>query len=183
MAGNKIQIQTNKILYQSSLGTPVYSDLNITGDSYTDDDGKVQTFTDINIPSAVFKTSRKKNILTTSINGNYSEIVEYMGAKNREIDVEILISGPSLLYPTADVANILTMLNSNQVLTVNSWFLNMLGVRNIVILDEDEPQIQGSLNNQHISFKCMAVKPLVLTFGVTGNSAGNTNNPNASLLA
>ena len=173
MASNN-QIQTNRELYKSPLGTSVYSDLNITGDSYTDEDGQ-HSFTDIKIPSAIMKVSRDKNIVHTTIKGSNSEIVEYMGSKNYEIDIDILINGQNLLYPESDVTNILTMLGSNQVLSVNSWFLNMFGITNIVILSEGEPQVEGDLNNQRISFKALAVRPLIIQFGV-GNSAGSTNN-------
>jgi len=171
---NKIQIQTNRELYKSKIGTSVYSDFNVTGDTYTDEDGE-HSFTDIKIPSAIMKPSREANIVRTTINGLNSEIVEYMGKKNFEVDIEIIINGENLLYPAAEVTNILTMLGSNQVLSVNSWFLNMLGITNIVILNETEPQVEGDLNNQRISFKALAVRPLIVQFGV-GNSAGSSNN-------
>jgi hypothetical protein len=178
---DKINIQTNKVLYTSPLGTPVYSDLDITGDSFTDETGP-HSFSDIKIPGALMKVRRTKNIIFTEINGLNSEVLEYMGAKNYEIEIEFVINGTSLLYPTADVTNILNMLSSNQVLTVNSWYLNQFGITNIVILDEDEPQERGNLNNQKISYKAMAVRPLVLTFGV-GNSARSPNNAAANATA
>ena len=173
--GNKIEIQTNKVLYQSKLGTPVYSDLDITGDTYTDEEGN-HSFSDIKIATAIFKVSREKNVVRTSINGLNSEIPEYMGSKNYEIDIDILLTGSNLLYPETDVVNILTMLGSNQVLTVNSWYLNMFCITNIVILSEGEPQVEGDLNNQRISFKAMAVRPLVIQFGVAAGSTNNNSN-------
>lgn len=172
----KITIQTNRELYKSTLGTSVYSDLNITGDSYTDENGS-HSFTDINQPEAIFKVSRKKKIIWTSINGLNSDIPEYMGAENYRIEVEMEINGDNLLYPTQIVQNIITMLGSNQVLTVNSWYLNMFGITNIVIDDEEEPQVRGNLNNQKISFTAMAVIPVILLFQKPQpNSAGSSNN-------
>lgn len=176
----KFTTNINRELYKSSIGTPVYSDLNITGDSYTDEEGD-HAFTDIKIPSAIFKPSRDKNVVRTSINGLNSEIVEYIGAKNWELDIDIIISSSDFSYPEEDVVNILTMLGSNQVLSVNSWFLNMLGITNIVILNESVPQIEGNLNNQRISFKALAVRPLVVQFGV-GNSTGSTNTGSQNIV-
>lgn len=167
---------TNTVFYKSSLGTPVYTDLYISGASYTDENG-TYSFTTIREPSALMKVSRKKNIIWTKINGLNSEIPEYIGAENFEIDVELKINGSNLLYPQAKVQNILTMLNSNQVLSIHSWYLNQFPnpITTVVICDEDEPQVMGDLNNQVIKFKMKAVKPLILASGGSvGNSAGNT---------
>lgn len=171
--GTQIEIETNNVLYKSPINTPVYSDLSIKGDSYvlggvvnSNGDligGTRYYFLDINVPSAVFKVSREHRIVWTDINGLNGEIPEYIGTKNWEIECSMIFTGSNLLYPL-EIQNILTMLNSNQMLTVNSWYLNQFGIYNIIIEHEDEPQVEGDLFNQRISFKAKSVAPITLMF-------------------
>ena len=156
----------NKIYYQSKVGTPVYSDLNITGDTYTLN-GQTYTFTAIKIPEAVFEVSEQENnIVITKINGLGTNIVEFIGTDNWEVDVSIKLTNTNLLYPLADVKNLLLMLNCNKVLIVNSWYLNMLGISSCVIMRKKFLQKSGELNNQVIQFRLMSVVPLVQTQAV-----------------
>ena len=156
-------VEQNQVLYKSPIGTPVFSDLDITGDSYTIN-GQTFTFNSVRIPSAIFKVEREHRVVRTEVNGEDGEILEYIGTKNWEIDCDIKLStGKSLLYPAEEVQNLITLLGSNQVLAVNSWYLNQFKITNIVILHEYEPQVEGALDNQHISFRALSVKPLIIT--------------------
>lgn len=161
---NAPAVVQNQVLYKSPLGTPVYADLDITGDSYTIN-GQMFTFPNIKIPTAVFKVDREHIVIRTQVNGEQGEILEYIGTKNWEIDCDLILSSDAnLLYPVQDVQNLITMLGSNQVLSINSWYLNQFGITNIVILHEGEPQVEGDLNNQRISFKALSVTPFALSY-------------------
>jgi hypothetical protein len=158
----------------SPIGTPVFNDLEIIGDSYTKN-GVNYTFPTLRIPEAIITTAeRENNLVVTEITGSPSPVVEYIGSKARIIDITMKITTPSG-YPMAEVQNITTMLRSNQVLHITSWYINqILGVYDIVIVSENPPQKEGELNIQTITFKCMEVVPLAL-YGNTGNILGNPN--------
>lgn len=155
---------TSPILYVSDIGTPVFSDLSVQGDTYYDDMGRAVTFPDIDEMSALFVVTQKKIIKRTAINNRPGRIKEYINRDDFEISCAMVIRGTNLNYPDTLVANIIRMLNSDQSLRVNSWYLNNLGIFDIVIDGYSMPQTTGNIGQQIISFTAWSDTPLILQF-------------------
>jgi hypothetical protein len=155
---------TNPVLYRSAINTPVYSDLSINGGSYNLN-GINYSFDDINEPSAVFRVSHKKIIVKNYVNTRPGSIKEFITPDDFVIECGILLNGSNLLYPDA-VSNFIVMLESNQSIEINSWFLQQFGITDIVIEEYDMPQAKGNLNNQGIFIKMLSDSPLILNFNV-----------------
>ena len=161
-------------LYKSPLNTPVYSDLNITGASYTNSAGQTIAFQDIKLASALIHIQQKKNIVFTSVSGSDSDIVEYIGSQNFDVTVVLNITetddnAPSGTYPGITVTNLIAACQSNRVLKVNSWYMNQFGITDVVITDYDFPQTEGELFMQGITINMKSV----LAFELQANLPNN----------
>lgn len=148
-----------KELYKSPIGTPVYSDLNIEAGSYRVD---VQTvnYNAINLPDALFEVSKKKRVVVTSINGANGDVFEYTGEDSAEISCTVKIYGSNLNYPMNDIDNFYLMLESNQPVKINSWYLNQLEIYYAMITDYEIPQQAGSISDQQIKFNMKQIDTL-----------------------
>ncbi len=145
-------------LYSSPLGTPVYSDLSIAAGSYTVD-GKTVQYNSINLPDAIFSVSKKKRIKTTPVSGATSDVVEYDGSESAEISCTVRIYGSNLKYPLNDMDNFYLMLQCNQPVQVNSWYLNQFGINYAIIMEYSLAQKEGSISDQVIKFTMKEVDP------------------------
>lgn len=160
------------ILGHSVFGFPIYSNLTIKGDSYKDNAGNViGKFSDIRIDAVIMEISRENNLVMTDIQGRNNTVIEYISAKSWKINVtgKILKNSPEQLrtygngeYPLDDVTNFISALDSNKSLQVTSWFLNMAGIYNMVIIDKNIPQEEGSQEYQKFEFKAIADSPVIL---------------------
>ncbi len=143
----------------SVFGTPVYSDLNITGASYSDNNGKtIASFKDISIIACIFEIDRDTTIIETNIQGRDNDVNEYISARSWKISCKgrVLPYGNTNIYPRTDVDNLMRALNSNISLQVNSWFLNMAGIYNILVKKRNFPQEEGSQGYQKFEFEAKA---------------------------
>jgi hypothetical protein len=138
-------------LYKSTLGTSVFSDLSIDAGSYSAD-GKTINYNAIKLPDALFEVTKKKRVVVTSINGANGDVFEYTGEESAQIACTVKIYGSNLNYPLNDVDNFYLMLESNQPIKINSWFLNQIEIYYAMITDYEMPQKAGSISDQQIKF-------------------------------
>jgi hypothetical protein len=143
---------------KSVFGMPVYSNLSIRAGSYNDNHGEpIAQYDDIRVDSAIFEISRDNNLVVTDIQGRDNSIIEYISGKSYNINCKgrILSLTPNG-YPTLDTVQLITALNSNKSLRVDSWFLNMFGIYNIVIKRKSFPQEEGGMEYQKFEFDAIA---------------------------
>jgi hypothetical protein len=138
-------------LYKSPIGTPVYSDLNIAAGSYMVN-GNTVNYNSIQKPDALFVVRKRKRIIATSINGANGDIIEYTGEDSAEISCTVKFYGSNLSYPLNDMDNFYLMLESNQPIQINSWYLNQLQIHYAMITDYEIPQQTGNIGDQQIKF-------------------------------
>jgi len=69
------------------------------------------------------------------------------------------VYGSNLIYPVYDVNNIYLMLESNQPLQINSWYLNQFDIYYAVVTDYEIPQQTGNISDQQIKFNMRHVDP------------------------
>lgn len=155
-------IQSNN---PASLGFAIYSDLSIEGGTYRDNQGKViGTYPDIQLPAVLFEVTRENNLILTDIQGRDNSVIEYISAKSWKINCRgrVMSGRVRNTYPRTAVDNLKTALNSNVPLKVNSWYLNMFGIYNIVIENRQFHQEEGSMEYQLFEFNAIADNPIVL---------------------
>lgn len=145
-------------LYNSPLGTPVYSDLSVAAGSYIVN-GAIINYNAINLPDALFTVRKRKRVVVTGINSGTSDVLEYTGSESAQISCTVRIYGSNLNYPLNDIDNFYLMLESNQPIQVNSWYLNQLEIYYAVITDYEFPQQTGNISNQQIRFNMLHVDP------------------------
>jgi hypothetical protein len=145
-------------LYQSPVGTPVYSDLEISAGSYLVDLATVN-YQAIKLPDTLFTVKKKKRIKSTGINGAASDVLEYNGSESAEINCTVRIYGTNLSYPKVDLNNFYLMLQSNQPVKINSWYLNQLEIFYGIITDYSIPQQTGNISDQKVTFNMRHIDP------------------------
>lgn len=154
------------------LGNLVLSNLDISGDSYFDDSGKKISFPDLNFDAVLFEVRNVNNIVRTPIQGRRGTVKQYIGGGDWEIFVRGVISGNNGKYPdkgngaggddTNTVDALVTALNSNIELNVNSWFLTLFGIYKIVILDKNFYQEEGTYSSQKFTFQALSDEDYVV---------------------
>ena len=147
---------TMPVLYNSPLGTPVYSDLSIGAGSYLLD-GNAVNYNAIQIPNALFVVKKRKRIIVTSIDGATGDILEYTGEGSAEISCTVKFYGSNLNYPLNDMDNFYLMLESNQPLEINSWYLNQFNIQYAVVTDYEVPQQTGNISDQEVKFNMLEI--------------------------
>lgn len=156
-------VQRDSPLYKGELGTDVYSNLDISGGNYTDNKGVQTTFQGITLDTVLFNVSQSKNILKTNIQGSDGGTVkEYIGQGDYNIDIALIITGANGLHPFDTVAQLKRILDAPVALKVNSFYLNNLGIYNIVIESYSLPQEAGGWSQQNVSIQAVSDLPVVL---------------------
>lgn len=159
---------------------PVFSNLTILGDYYYDNTlGKANKFDTIILDAVIMEVSGENNIITTDIQGRQGTVLEYVGSKAQVIRVTgtILTRQPGI-YPRDAVDNLVNALESNKSLDVQSWWLEMFGIKNIIIKDYSLKQEEGSQEYQRFEFSAWSDLPVELK-----RSKNNLYNVSSSLIA
>lgn len=148
----------------SVFGMPVFSNLSIRAGSYKNNQGvTIGTYDAINLEVAIFEINRENNLVLTDIQGRDNSVIEYISKKSWRINCKARILSKTIgAYPRTDVNNLLIALDSNKSLQVDSWFLNMAGIYNIVIQKKNFGQDEGGIEYQKFEFDAIADFPVVL---------------------
>lgn len=153
--------QADAALYLSSLGTPVYSDLDISGGTYTDGDTQ-RTYPALRFATVLFFVNMSKSIVVTNIQGRNGSVKEYISDDDYQITIQGTIVGSQNTYPKESVDALKRVLDAPVALKVNSWYLNQLGIHSVVVKDYSLPQVAGRNNQQEFSISCLSDTPVIL---------------------
>jgi hypothetical protein len=140
----------------SSLGTPVFSNLQFLADEYTDNYGKVTSFQTITFDAVIMTVNQQKNIVTTQIQGRDGTVKEEIGMGDYTITINGIITGKNGHYPIDEVREFKKMLNANKALSVVSVYLQNLDVTNVVIKDYEFAQETGGYSYQRFSINALS---------------------------
>lgn len=146
-------------LYKSSLGTPVLTNLQFTGQTWVDQYGKTQTFKTLLFDAVLLTVNQSKNIITTDIQGRNGTVKEYIGDGDYTITINGIITGPNGHYPKDEVKDLKRMLNANIAISVVSWYLQNLDVSSIVVKDYEIAQEAGGYSFQNFSINALSDTP------------------------
>lgn len=143
----------------SKLGTPVLSNLEIKGITYTKE-GVKYTLKTIVLETILMIVSQTKNIITTSIQGKNGTVKEYIADGDYVINIKGILTAPNGVYPLNDVAQLKLALDAQISLEITSWYLQNLGVNFLTITDYTIPQEMGKYSNQSFEINALSDKPV-----------------------
>ena len=149
----------------SALGTPIFSDLTLKKiDPYTDFTGKLITpvDTDINLETVIIMIDQPIRVVKTEIQGRDGTVKEYIGKDDAKITVNGIIVGNNGVYPYDNVAALKRWLDAPVSKSITAWWLENLGISQIVIESYSVPQTEGGISYQLFSFQAISDNPVEL---------------------
>ena len=149
-------------LYNSVLGTPVYTNLEFQAGSWQDNQGNTHTWDALTLDTVLITVEKIKNIISTSIQGRDGTIKEYIGDGDYVITVNGMITGGNTIRPVQDIATFNNIVNAKAPIAVNSNMLTPMGVYNIVITRCTYPSKEGSYSYQLFSLSALSDFPIEL---------------------
>lgn len=156
---------------KSLLNTPVFSSLEIEGGRYQDYDGKILRYPSVSIDTCIFTVSQQKNIVTTEIAGGNGTIKEYIGLGDFQINIKGLIVGRNGQYPKdtsvvgkgrSGTGELLAALNARTELGINSDFLQLFNIYQVVVSYYSFPQTEGGQSIQAFEINALSDTPTQL---------------------
>jgi len=149
-------------LYKGQLGNDVYSNFEVQGGSYTDDQGNTVSFDGITIDTVLMSVTGGNNVVKTDIQGAPGTTKEYIAKKDFTINISMIIAGDNGIYPRDVVDQLLRILSAPVPINVNSWYLTMFGIYQIVIEDFTFAQIAGGQSQQNVEIQAVSDIPVIL---------------------
>lgn len=175
-------LATDPELYKSMLGTPVLTEVAISGGRYTRWTGRQQqqlTFPTIRIPAAVVEVSRAKRIVTTQVAGRDGTFKEYIGADDYQVVIRTVLASDSYQYPRDQVDALKQVENANVALNVSGRALEIHGISRLVIQEARWPSPGNLVNVQPVELICLSDEPLELDI-TTASSLVQQSTPNVT---
>lgn len=144
------------------LGAPVFSDLNISAGSYVNNDGNTINYNQIKIDTVLFDVRQSKNLVFTPIQGKNSMVKEYISDQDYQINIIGVLAAPNGQFPFQDMADLIKVLQAPVPLIINSWYLQLFGIYNIVVTDYDMNMRAGYYSQQAFSITAVSDQPVEL---------------------
>lgn len=155
-------INADRALYMSELGTPVIADVTFQGGTYTDNNGAAQTFNDIRLECVLMNVSQAKRIVKTEIDGSDGTVKEYIGLDDYQVVINGILTAPNGQHPTQKIADLSDMLKAPIGLSVVSRYLQNLGIFQLVVESWAMDQEPGGYSKQGFTINAISDKPVEL---------------------
>ncbi|CAB4126192.1 hypothetical protein UFOVP153_56 [uncultured Caudovirales phage] len=165
----------------SSLGTPIYSDLLLKGCSYTDNlTGNLIVLPNDRVSKNGAAAGDYKNgyyqeletvlitieqpirIVKTEIQGRDGTVKEYIGKDDAKLTINGIITGTNGVYPTGEVTRLKKWLDAPISKELTAWWLNQLGISQIVVESYNLPQMEGGISYQMFTINAISDMPIEL---------------------
>lgn len=167
----------------SSLGTPIYTDLTLLGCKYTDNiTGNEITLPNdrfrsntasvtntpqrggfyMNIETVLMTIEQPIRVIKTEIQGRNGTVKEYIGADDSRITINGMITGKNGVYPRDEVNRLKAWLDAPLSKGIVAWWLDNLGISDIVVESYNIPQTQGGYSYQFFTINAVSDIPVEL---------------------
>jgi len=149
----------------SSLGTPIYTDLTLVGGfSYTDNisEKTVTIENDVRIETVLITVTQPVRVIKTEIQGRDGTVKEYIGRDDAHITINGVITGSNGVYPREQVKALKEWLDAPVSKSIVTWWLDNLGISEIVVENYTIPQVQGGYSYQMFSIDAISDIPVQL---------------------
>ncbi|MGN7818779.1 DUF6046 domain-containing protein [Chitinophaga sp. 22536] len=152
----------DKALYQSTLGTPVLTDLTLEGVTYTGSNGQTVTVPSVKLVTVLMAVSLPKNIVSTAIQGRDGTVKEYIGKGDYQITINGILTGQNGHYPVDEVIALKRLIDAPVPIRVTSSYLQHLDIYNIVVADFNTAQEPGGYSQQIFTINAISDTPIEL---------------------
>lgn len=149
----------------SLMGTPVYDYIKVEAGNYYDWNGDHHNYDAYDFPfECVVELSQPTIMEETYLKGRRSgSVKEIIGLDDFYITIRgFIINYKTSEYPTKAVEAFKRLIKLPTELQIESPFLNMFDINEMVILDRNIPQIEGSLHYQPFTLMCKSNEPYIL---------------------
>lgn len=160
---------TDKVLYKSQLGTPVFTNLTFKSVSWVDPITGISTSTkELTFDMVLLTVSQAKKIVKTEIQGRNGTVKEYIGDDDYQISINGIITGGGNYpggnghYPVEAVRDLKVLLNAPVTLPVVCDYLLNLDIHNIVVTDYAFAQEPGGYSKQAFTINGISDLPIEL---------------------
>jgi len=183
--GLKQDFQKDAPVGLSSLGTPILSDLGLLPCSYTDNlTGQPVNLEEDNnpsvnsygrtglymvLPTVLITIEQGLRVIKTEIQGRDGTVKEYIGKNDARITINGIITielGQKLerngVYPRNATKRLKAWLDAPVTKGVSSWWLNNLGITDLVVDSYSFPQVAGGASYQMFTIECSSDYPVEL---------------------
>ena len=145
--------------FVSKLGTVVYSNIIFNAGSILDQNGTIiNTFNDFRIDDVLLNVSQSKKIITTEIQGRDGTVKEYIGLDDFQVQITGRLNGTYNVNPKELTRQLKIILSAGQPLEITSWYLQNLGIDDIVVKDFNFGQTEGEYSTQYFTINAMSDK-------------------------
>jgi hypothetical protein len=159
----------------SFFGLPVFDVLTFMGMNYIAYDGKKITLDTIHFGVALCDINQSKNIITTSIQGRNGTIKEYISDGDYTINIKgVITSAAQDYYPEQNVKRLKDFCDAPTPISIASQYINMFGIKDIVIKDYSFAQVEGMRNVQPFELNCLSETPFEIKSQTQNTTAGTS---------
>lgn len=147
-------------LYRSSLGTPVYTNIEfLEGQWETSTKGVFKQFGPMRFEAVLLTVSQAKKIIKTEIQGRNGSVKEYIGLSDYEIQINGIITGDNGQHPADDISKLKKILDAPVAVGIASTYLQNLDITSLVIATYEFTQEAGGYAYQTFSITCSSDVP------------------------
>lgn len=148
----------------SYLGLPVYSNLEIEPGTYEDENGDLVDYAqdDFTVNTVLFTVNRTTNIVVTPIAGLNGTVKELISKGDYAITIEGLLVGENGNMPQEQIRELSKIEGATEAIAINSNYLNLYDIDNIVIQSMKVQQLQGNRNVVSFTINALSDKPIEL---------------------
>lgn len=155
----------------SLLGTPVFDRLTLEAGNYRKD-GKAISFKGIEIDAVLFTVNRSKNIVRTQVQGRNGTVKEYISDGDYEVSIAgVLVGQYPRQYPEEDMERLLEICNAQVAIGVQSRFLQLFNITDLVITEREFTQRQGYANTQVFQIRALSDSAIELQLSDSNESS------------
>ena len=155
-------VQKDEPIGISELGTPIYSDITFDACSYTDNNGRRIDVDEVNVQTVLITLDQPINIVKTVIQGRDGTVKEYIGKDDMQVTINGIITGKNGVYPLQKVNDLKAWLDAPISKGLTTWWLDNLGISNVVVSSFQFPQTEGGYSYQVFSISAISDTPVEL---------------------
>jgi hypothetical protein len=150
--------------FVSQLGTPVYSNVIFNaGQVFASNGNKINSWEDFRIDDVLFQVSQGKKIVTTEIQGRDGTVKEYIGLDDFQVQITGRLNGKYNVNPKEQTKQLKEILDAGQPLAITNWWLQNLGITDIVVQNYSFEQTEGEYSTQYFTINAISDKVVEAT--------------------
>jgi hypothetical protein len=160
--GGENMVNGAPVTKYSYMGTPIFDYIKIEKGNYYDWNGVLKSYPGYDFPfECVVELNQPTIVEETYLKGRRAgSVKEIIGLDDFYITIRgFIINYKTRDYPTEAVEAFRNMIKLTTELQVESPFLNMFDINELVIFDRNIPQIEGSLHYQPFTLMCKSNIP------------------------